>query len=305
MRKFLSSLGKVLTFIASGWLLIFLWPREKRPERAFYRKDDPAVLNIAHRGGGGLAPEGTITAFEQAQALGVDMFEYDIHMTLDGHLVVIHDNTVDRITNGQGFVNELTLRDIQKLDAGYHFVDRNGDYAYRGQGVYLPTVAEMFERYPQMRHLIEIKDTNRPELYRKIVDELWVLIQEFDMEDNVMVGSFDHSIIEHFEEVTWGTIPIGAGEEEVRNFANKHIPYLNGLAPTNVDSLQLPTRAEGYDLTTKNIIQSAKKRQMAIYYWTINDEATMRELIAKGVDGIITDYPDVLRRVLTEVQAGI
>lgn len=305
MKKFLSLMGKALAFIAGGWLLVFLWPREKRPHRPFYRKDDPTVLNIAHRGGRGLAPEGTLAAFDQAMALEVDMFEYDTHLTKDGHLVVIHDNTVDRTTDGSGFVNDMTLEDLQRLDAGYNFVDRNGEYAYRGLGVYIPTVAEVFERYPNMRHLIEIKDTNYPELYEKIIEELWHLIQVYNMEDNVMVGSFDHQILERFEEVTWGIIPIGAGEEEVRKFANMHVAYLNGLAPSNVDSLQLPTEAEGYDLTTKNIIESAKKRNMSIYYWTINDEATMRELIAKGVDGIMTDYPDLLRRVLTEVRAGI
>lgn len=305
MRKFLSTMGKVFAFIAGGWLLVFVWPREKRPQRAYYRKDDPLILNIAHRGGRGLAPEGTIAAFDQAVALEVDMFEYDTHLTKDGHLVVIHDNTVDRTTDGSGFVNEMTLAKLQDLDAGYNFVDRNGEPTFRGKGVYIPTVAEVFERYPNMRQLIEIKDTNNPALYEAIIQELWRLIQAYNMEDNVMVGSFDHQIMERFEEVTWGIIPIGAGEEEVRKFANMHVAYLNGLAPSNVDSLQLPTEAEGYDLTTKNMIQSAKKRNMSIYYWTINDEDQMRELIAKGVDGIMTDYPDVLRRVLTEVQAGI
>ncbi len=305
MRKFLSLVGKVLTLIAGGWLLIFLWPREKRPNWVFYRSMNPPIFNIAHRGGSGLAPEGTIAAFDQALELKVDMFEYDIHLTKDGHLVVIHDASVDRTTNGSGLVNEMTLEEIQALDAGYNFVDRNGEYAYRNQGVYIPMVAEMFQKYPNMRHLIEIKDTNNPALYDKIIDELWTLIQAYNMEENVMVGSFDHDIMERFEAVTWGTIPIGAGEQEVRQFVKLHVSYLNGLAPSNADSLQLPTKSEGYDLTTQNIIQSAKKRNMSIYYWTINDEATMRELIDKGVDGIITDYPDILRRVLTEVRAGI
>ena len=305
MRKILSVITKALAFLAGGWLLAYIWPREKRPHRAYYRPEDPDVLNIAHRGGRGLAPEGTIAAFDQALALEVDMFEYDTHLTKDGHLVVIHDNTVDRTTNGSGFVNEMTLAEIQDLDAGYTFLDRNDETTFRGKGVYIPTVAEVFQRYPNMRHLIELKDTNDPALYEAMIQELWRLIQEYNMEDNVMVGSFNHKIMERFEEVTWGMIPIGAGEEEVRKFANRHVAYLNGLAPSNVDSLQLPIEAEGYDLTMKNIIQSAKKRNMSIYYWTINDENQMRELIEKGVDGIMTDYPDVLRRVLTEVRAGI
>lgn len=287
------------------WLVIFLWPVEKRPARSFYQADDPEVLNIAHRGGRGLAPEGTLAAFATSAQLAVDMFEYDIHLTKDGHLVVIHDDTVDRTTDGTGKVNEMTLAEVQALDAGYQFVDENGEHTYRGQGVYIPTVAEVFEEYPHQRHLIEMKDTNAPELYEEVIQELWRLIQEYQMEEQVMVGSFDQEIIERFEEVTQGQIPIGAGEQEVREFVTKHVPYLNGLAKTNVDSLQLPTEAEGYNLTTNNIIQSANDRNMSVYYWTINEEDTMRELIEKGVDGIMTDYPDRLRRVLTEVEAGI
>lgn len=304
-KKLLKIAGGAVLATAGTWLAAYLWPVAKRPERTFYRKDDPEILNIAHRGGRGLAPEGTIAAFDHAMTLNVDMFEFDTHITKDGHLVVIHDATVDRITNGSGWVNDMTLEEVQDLDAGYNFVDANGKYSFRDQGVYIPTVAEVFERYPNMRHLIEIKDTNEVGLYEQVIQELWRLIQEYNMEDNVMVGSFEHDINERFEAVTWGQIPIGAGEEEVRDFVKKHVPYLNGLAKSTVDSIQLPTEGEGHDLTTSNIIQSAKKRNMSIYYWTINDEKQMRELIAKGVDGIITDYPDRLRRVLAEVRAGI
>lgn len=304
-KKILMGLGATALATAGAWYAAYSWPVPKRPNRKFYREDDPDVLNIAHRGGRGLAPEGTIAAFDNAMALKVDMFEFDTHITKDGHLVVIHDSTVDRTTNGTGWVNDMTLEEIQSLDAGYHFVDENDEHSFRDQGVYIPTVAEVFERYPDMRHLIELKDTNRASLYEDMIQELWYLIQEYDMMDNVMVGSFTHEINERFEAVTWGQIPIGAGETAVRDFVTKHVPYLNGLAKSNVDSLQLPTEAEGYDLTTKNIIESAKKRNMSIYYWTINDEAQMRELIEKGVDGIMTDYPDRLRRILAEVRAGI
>lgn len=304
-NKFLKAAGTALAAVSGAWYAIYKWPVKKRPARTFYRFDDPEVLNIAHRGGRGLAPEGTIAAFDNAIKLNVDMFEYDTHITKDGHLVVIHDDTVDRTTEGSGKVNEMTLAEIQALDAGYNFVDQNGEFSFRGQGIYIPTVEEIFKRYPNMRHLIEMKDTNEVRLYEDVIQELWRLIVEYNMQDNVMVGSFDHDINERFEAVTWGQIPIGGGEQVVREFVKKHVPYLNGLAASNIDSLQLPTEAEGYDLTTKNIIQSAKKRNMSIYYWTVNDETKMRELIAKGVDGIITDYPDRLRQVMTEVGAGI
>src|SRR5699024_12240988 len=143
-----------------AWLVIFLWPVKARPERAFYRADDPEVLVIAHRGGRGLAPEGTLMAFDQAVSLGVDVLEFDTHLTEDGHLVVIHDDTVDRTTNGTGKVNELTLEEVQNLDAGYSFTDEEDEYVFGDQGVYIATVEEVFQKYRNMRHYIELNVTN-------------------------------------------------------------------------------------------------------------------------------------------------
>lgn len=304
MKKFLKGFAIFLVILVIVWLAIYLWPVEKRPARAFYRDDDPDTLVIAHRGGRGLAPEGTMAAFDNSYELGVDVFEFDTHMTSDGYLVVSHDPDVDRMTEGTGRINDMTLEEVQALDAGYHFEDENGEHTYRDKGVYIPTVEEVFQKYPDMRYLIEIKDTNDPELYEDVIQELWRLIQEYDMTDDVMMGSFEHSINERFEEVSGGQVPIGAGEDAVRDFAYKHVPYLNGLAKSTVDSFQLPTEAEGFDLTTNNIIRSAKKRNISVYYWTINDEETMIELIEKEADGIMTDYPDRLIKVLDEMEAN-
>lgn len=302
MRKIWKTLGVIVGSVLALWLMIFLKPVGKRPDWPFYREKDPDLLVIAHRGGKGIAPEGTIAAFDQAVELGVDILEYDIHMTSDERLVVIHDPSVDRTTNGSGLINELTLEEVQRLDAGYHFQDEAGNYSFRNQGVYIPTVEEIFTRYPQMRQLIEIKDTNNPELYEEIIQKLWSLIVEYGMEEEVMIGSFDHEINERFDEVSAGVIPIGAGEQAVRSFVEKHVPYLNGLAKTNFDSMQLPIEQEGHDLTKRNIIRSAQKRNVSIYYWTINEAEEMRELIEKGADGLITDYPDRALKVKKEMK---
>ena len=301
MKKLLKGIGVLVGVVLLIWVIIYLLPVKKRPDHSFYRADDPEVLIIAHRGGRGIAPEGTMTAFDKSFALGVDVFEYDIHQTADGQLVVIHDPSVDRTTDGSGLINEMTLAEVQALDAGYHFKDEQGEYSYRNQGVYIPTVVEVFEAYPDMRQLIEIKDTNDPVLYDEIIQQLWNLIQEYKMEDQVMIGSFDHEINKAFEELSEDKIPIGAGEQAVRDFANMHVPYLNGLAKSSVDSLQLPVEEEGHNLASKNIIRSAKKRNMAIYYWTINEKDEMKELILKGVDGLITDYPDRMKEVIEEL----
>ncbi|MDN6161388.1 MAG: glycerophosphodiester phosphodiesterase [Atopostipes sp.] len=302
MEKIFKLIGVLFASLLLVWGIIYLKPVKKRPDHAFYREEDPEFLVVAHRGGKAIAPEGTKAAFDKSRDLGVDIFEYDIHMTEDGYLVVSHDPRVDRMTDGTGLINEMTLEEVQALDAGYSYEDEEGNFSYRDQGVYIPTVAEVFEAYPKMRQLIEIKDTNNEELYDEIIRKLSILITEYEMEDQIMVGSFDHEINESFEKFTEGEIPIGAGEQAVRSFAYMHIPYLNGLAKSEVDSFQLPVEQEGFNLATKNIINSAKKRNMTIFYWTINDEEEMKELILKGVDGLITDYPDRMIKVLEELE---
>src|SRR5699024_12111136 len=99
-----------------------------------------------------------MVAFDNSVSLGANVLEYDTHLTNDGHLVVIHDDTVERTTNGIGKVNEMTLEEVQMLDAGYYFTDDNDEYTFRDQGVYIPTIEEVFQKYPNMRHLIELKD---------------------------------------------------------------------------------------------------------------------------------------------------
>lgn len=302
MKKFLKFVGILLGLVAIIWLAIFLWPVEERPDHAFYRENDPEVMNIAHGGGLGLAPDATIAAFDASIESGADILEYDTHITADGHLVVIHDSTVDRTTDGTGLVNEMTLAEIQDLDAGYHWQDENGETPYRGEGLYIPTVEEVLSAYPDQRHLIEMKDTNQPELYEDVIQELWRVIQTTAMESNVMVGSFTHSINERFEEVSESQIPIGGGEEAIRSFVTMHVPFLNGLANSEFDALQIPVEQEGFDLTQGNILRGASARNKVVYYWTINDEEEMRYLVEKGADGIMTDYPDLLQSVIDEFQ---
>src|SRR5690625_3893155 len=119
--------GIFFLVIGSIWFCLFLFPLTSESEQA-YLEGDEETLVIAHRGGLAHAPEGTLEAFRYSDELGVDILEYDVHITSDNHLVVIHDSSVDRTTDGSGLVNELTLEEIQTLDAGYRFQDENGAY---------------------------------------------------------------------------------------------------------------------------------------------------------------------------------
>lgn len=287
------------SIIAPIWYAIYAWPQSDE-SMPFFEKKKTRTYNIAHRGGAALAPEETLEAFAKSEEAGADMFEYDVHITKDGHLIASHDATVDRITTGTGYINDLTLTEIKALDAGEKFVDVNGESPYKGQGVQLATVEEIFLLFPHKRAVIELKDTNRPELYEAMNQEIWRLIQQYNMEDKVIIASFDHKINQRFKEISNGQVAIGAGESEATSYLTKMILRLNGLAHTDAQAFQLPTTQHGLDLTQKNIINGSRQRGIDVYYWTINDEGTMRDLIAKGVDGIMTDNPELLEKMLNE-----
>src|SRR5690348_16209850 len=129
----------------------------KRLQSVFLAHDGP--LFFAHRGGSALAPENTLVAYEKGLSYGADALELDIHPTCDGEIVVIHDDTLDRTTDGSGRVSGFTLDDLRQFDAGYRFTpDSGATYPYRGQGVRIPTLAEVYERFSDARVNIEIKE---------------------------------------------------------------------------------------------------------------------------------------------------
>lgn len=282
-------------------LLLFLLavnflPVQPIKEKPFFKNNRPLV--VAHQGGELLAPSNTIAAFSNAAKLGVDALETDLHITKDGQLVAIHDPTVDRTTNGHGAVKDLTLKEIQKLDAGYHFKDLHGQYSFRGKGVYIPTAEEIFQRFGNMRIEMEIKDDNPPERYEEMAKKLWALIKKYHMEDKILVASFDQNILKTFDKYAKERVATCAGKQEVTKFVVFHKFFLRDLYQPQVDDFQLPVADSGFDLTDKNLIDGAHRRGMQIHYWTIDDPKTMKKLIASGADGILTNRPDLLLKVM-------
>ena len=197
-------------------------------------------------------------------------------------------------------MNEMTLEEVQSLDAGMYFKDLNDDYNYRDQGVYIPTVEEIFEEIPYMYWNIEIKDTNDPALYRKIAQKLWDIIQQFKLEEQVLFAAFDQEIIDMILDVTNGKALVSGGRSEVTKFVILHKLFLNGLYRPQVNALQIPTKDSRINLKDQKLIRGARKKGMEVHYWTINDPETMQELIDLGADGIITDRPDLLIELLKE-----
>src|SRR5436190_16780059 len=153
-------------------------------------------LVIAHQGGDGLWPGDTMYAFDKAVEIGADVLEMDAHITKDGEIVLMHDEAVDRTTDGRGLIEDFTLAELQQLDAAYQWTtDEGKTFPFRGQGIEVPTLNELFEKYPDMRYIIEIKLTKNP------IDKPFCnLIRVYNMQHKVIVASFHDDAMRMFRE---------------------------------------------------------------------------------------------------------
>ncbi len=266
---------------------------EKATERVIFNQKNSRPLVFAHRGGGGLFPENTLLAFEDSAKLGVDFLELDVHSTADGTLVVLHDGSVDRTTDGSGKISEMTLAEVKKLDAGYPFTTDGGKtFPFRGKGISVPTLAEIFDALPEMKFNIEPKQQTP-----SIIKPLCNLIRERKMIDKVIVGSFSQSVIDDFR----GECPevaTSASPSEVSKFLALEKTGISESYSPPMQALQIPERIGGIQIVTKDFVEAAHKRNLKVHVWTINQPADMRRLLETGVDGIMTDYPDRLINLL-------
>lgn len=300
VRKGWLVLGTIAGTIGTLGLIFTFFPVHKQTTKPFFENGGMPLV-IAHQGGEHLAPSNTMIAFEQAVDMGIDVLETDIHMTKDGHLVAIHDPTVDRTTDGKGLVSDLILEEIQQLDAGYHFVDLEGKNSFRGKGVTIPTVEEMFKAFPDTRIEIEIKDTNPPEKYEEIARKLWELAVQYKREDTLLVASFDQEILSTFHSFTEGQVALVGGRQEITRFVLFHKLFARNLYKPQVDAFQVPLQESIFDLTNQRLIRDAQRSGVQMHYWTIDDKETMRYLLERGADGILTNRPDLLLEVMKEM----
>jgi glycerophosphoryl diester phosphodiesterase len=263
----------------------WLRPRPGRPYLA------GAPMLVAHRGGAKLAPENTVVAFRQARdRWRADMLEMDVRLTRDGRLVVIHDPTVDRTTDGTGLVADLELEEIQALDAGYRCTDPDGGHPYRGQGVRVPTLEEVLVTFTDVWINVECK---APETARPLAS----LVTRLGAEERVLIAS-------ESERARRGAAgypgPWGASLPQGLLFWILHrLPGGSPYTPA-ADILQVPERWKGLRVVTPRFIREAQRLNIPVQVWTVDEEADMQRLLDWGVDGIQTDRPDRLARLLTD-----
>jgi len=264
-----------------------------RQRRPYVTHDAP--LFFLHRGGAALRPENTLEAFSHGLSFGADALELDIQMTRDAQIVVLHDPTVDRTTNGSGQAGAFTLDELRRLDAGYHFTpDGGASFPYRGQGCAIPTLREVLERFPQARINVDLKETT-PEREER----LWELIQEFAAEERVLVASGDvPEGLTRFRRLCRGRVATSASAPEIRNFVLACLFHTSIFLRPAYDALQVPEIYRGIRVVSPRTIDTAHRFGLDVHVWTIDDAPTMQLLLGWGVDGLMSDRPDVLAEVL-------
>jgi glycerophosphoryl diester phosphodiesterase len=267
------------------------------PERLYSRP-----LIYAHRGGAALRPENTLAAFDHGLALGADGLELDVHLSRDGIVVVHHDPTLERTTNGSGAIRLKTAAELAGIDAGYQFrardshredggasgvsrKDQPGEFPYRGKGIGVPTLREVLARYP-VPLIIELK-TPEAALARATVDEL----RAAGAVDRVALGSF-YSRGLHAARAYEPRLATGAAREETRWALYKswvHWPLRRPM----FREFQVPERSGRTRIVTPRFVGHAHRAGVPVKVWTVNAHEDIERLLSWGVDAIISDRPDV------------
>lgn len=242
-----------------------------------------------------LWPENTMTAFQGAVDLGFRCLETDLQISRDGVLAAFHDDTLDRTTDGTGPVSDYLWEELREMDAGYRFQPAgpeapDGDFPYRGRGVRIPSLEELVTAYPEAVVSLDLKGD-------RLEEPLIEIIRRLDLWDRVIVGSFKGARLKRFRSLAARPVATSAGPGEVLRFAAAS--RLHRLPRLAADALQVPVK-QWITVVNARTVATAQAAGLPLIVWTINDPAEMRRLLDLGVDGLITDRPDLLRTLLEE-----
>lgn len=242
---------------------------------------------IGHRGCAGEQPENTLAAFERGLADGAQILESDVHLTRDAVPVLIHDEAVDRCTEGSGRVARFDLAELKQLDAGYRFSPDGERHPERGRGHTIPTLREAFQAFPGARFNLELKDP-APGFVEHTLD----VVAELGRSATTLLTSGNDAIMHDIREQVEARgihVALGACTGEVARFA---VSALRGEAPPpGPMALQIPSAFGDRPLVTRELLAHAHAHDVQVHVWTIDEPDEMTRLIDLGVDGIVTDFP--------------
>lgn len=262
---------------------MYFTARPAEPKRWFEGFENPIIL--AHQGGEKEWPSNTILAFKQAQNVGSDVLDTDLHMTRDKVLVLIHDTTVDRTTNGSGAVAEMTWQELEGLDAAYYFTKDQKTFPWRGKDVGIPRLTDVLEAFPDWKIQIEVKQA--PLETAQVLAEV---LKQYRAEDRVLLSCFDEEMMReirtHCPEVATSATP-----SEIRSFILASRLRLESLLSPNYSCLQIPLEFDSYTLVNKRTVEAAHNRGVYVLPWTIDSDEDVESCRTAGADGFNTNYP--------------
>ncbi|MBN4056457.1 MAG: hypothetical protein COA82_11185 [Alkaliphilus sp.] len=240
-------------------------------------------LILAHRGASAYAPENTTIAFTKAIEMGADGFELDIHLSKDGNLIVIHDESVNRTTNGSGFIKDLTLGEIKKLDAGSWFDSQFSDEK-------VPTLDEVLTLIKDTQLLINIEIKNGPFFYAEIEQKIIDCVVRHSMIDRVIVSSFDHYSIVKIKKLN-SSIKTGA------LFLARTINSWKYIKEIGADAIH-----PHFVSVTSEVVKNCHENNIEIHTYTANEPEHIKHLARLGVNSIITNFPDIAKEIVNSLK---
>ncbi len=289
MKRILKLLFILTLFILGVQLVVHVWLSTSAPQYAVFKGMQFEV--IAHQAGAGISPANTLTAMRAALAAGSEVLEMDIHLSRDSHIVVIHDQTLERTTSCKGKVMDRTLSELQGCDKGFHFKrGKTSLYPFRNQGIKIPTLKEVFSAFPDQRMIIEIKQSEPP-----LVKQFCQLIRFFNMQDRLVIGSFKQTSMDDFRQ-TCPEVATSATPKEAALFVLADKIGLGGIISPAYAALQIPPILKlpflpDLNIVTPSMLTQARAKGIIVQVWTVNEVQQMKGLFDMGVDGIMTDYP--------------
>ncbi len=277
------------------------------------------TLVSAHRSGGGIAPENTMMAFENcinSEGFNVDIFEFDLHITKDGRLILLHDSTLDRTTNSVEAYGEegvlpitKTYEELRELNFGENFQDENGNYPYRGlrgddipdnlRALLLEDVLDYLMKNGDFGYIIEIKDSGEDGF--RAADELYRILKERQLFGNVIFGTFNGEVTDYVDEHCPEMMRSASIKETVIYYLACSFGINMGDDFYKFEALQIPANQYVvFRLGSQRVVNYAHRHNIAVQYWTINDPEDIEFLRELGADCIMSDVPDMAYDIINK-----
>ncbi|PEM42034.1 glycerophosphodiester phosphodiesterase [Bacillus toyonensis] len=281
------SLITIICFFIVISIFVFRQINEHKYTKAINQSNH--IKNIAHRGASAYAPEHTIAAYKLCQQLKGDYIEIDLQMTKDGHLLAMHDETVNRTTNGKGLVKEHTLEEMKQLNVGSFFNEKYPNFAKQEfENAKVPTLKEIREMFGHnANYYIETKS---PDEYPGMEEKLLEIIKYYQISDKVIIQSFSEESLQKIHSLH-ANIPLV-----------QLLSYQKSVQLNELEIEKYKTYCIGLGMNYKYIdlayVKKIKKHGLEVHPFTVDNEKDMKKLLSWGVDGMFTNYPDRLHSIL-------